>query len=180
MISHIKTFSLFLLLSLGSNFFAAAEEFENTYQLGPGDKIQINVYGEADLSINELLINSSGTFDFPYLGQLTAKGKTLQQLKAKIQSGLKGDYLITPKVMVNILSFRQIYINGEVKKPGGYEYQPGLTIEKAIALAGGFTDRASRSAINITKAAKDSKEIKGKLSTKVSPGDIIVIEQSFF
>ena len=180
MINHIKTFSLFLLLSLGSNFLVAADDFENTYQLGAGDKIQISVYGEDDLSISGLLISSSGAFDFPYLGQLTAKGKTLQQLKSEIQIGLQGDYLINPKVMVNILSFRQIYVNGEVKKPGGYEYQPGLTVEKAIALAGGFTDRASRSAIKVTKAAKGSKEIKGKLSTKVSPGDIIVIEQSFF
>ncbi|MGF1765736.1 polysaccharide biosynthesis/export family protein, partial [Aliivibrio kagoshimensis] len=162
------------------SFFATADDFESTYQLGAGDKIQIQVYGETDLSINELLISSSGTFDFPYLGQLTAKRKTLQQLKTEIQTGLKGDYLINPKVMVNILSFRQIYVNGEVKKPGGYEYQPGLTVEKAIALAGGFTDRASRSSIKITKAAKNSKELKGKLSTMVSPGDIIVIEQSFF
>nr|WP_269472790.1 SLBB domain-containing protein [Vibrio taketomensis] len=71
-------------------------------------------------------------------------------------------------------------MNGEVKKPGGYEYQPGLTVDKAIALAGGFTDRASRSKVYIAQNGSDDNKNKVKLSEKVLPGDIIVIEQSFF
>lgn len=167
------------MLSLLS-FQGLAASFATTYQIGPGDRIQINVYGEPDLSFNELLINSSGTFDYPYLGEMVAKGKTAQQLKLAIEKGLKGDYLINPKVMVNFISFREIYVNGEVKKPGGYEYQPGLTVDKAIALAGGFTDRAARKKINITPNGEGQTQKGVPLGQSVNPGDIIVIEQSFF
>ena len=153
---------------------------DETYRLGAGDKIQISVYGEEDLSIEELYINNSGTFDYPYLGQLKAVNKTPEQLKTEITNGLKGDYLISPKVRVSIVGFRSIFVNGEVKKPGGYEYQPGLTVDKAIALAGGFTDRAARNKVFIARTGGDEGKNKAKLSSSVNPGDIIVIEQSFF
>ncbi|MGR5207604.1 polysaccharide biosynthesis/export family protein [Vibrio sp. PNB22_4_1] len=167
---------LMLLFTVSFHSFA----FNSDYTIGAGDKIQISVYGEQDLSIDELYIDNSGKFDYPYLGQLSALNKTTEQLKDEIIVGLKGDYLISPKVRVSIIGFRSIYVNGEVKKPGGYEYQPGLTVDKAIALAGGFTDRASRSKVYIAQAGKDELKDKVKLSATVSPGDIIVIEQSFF
>lgn len=169
-----------ILLSLLVTFSLKAASFEETYLLGPGDRIQIQVYGEEELSIDELLLSSSGTFDYPYLGLITAKGKTPEQLRAELHRGLKGDYLIAPKIRINIVSFRQIYVNGEVKKPGGYEYKPGLTVDKAIALAGGFTDRASRTAINISPSSGSREQRKVNLKHSVAPGDIIVIDQSFF
>lgn len=154
--------------------------FEDTYKLGAGDKIQISVYGEENLSIEELHINNSGKFDYPYLGQLTVINKTPEQLKSEITKGLKGDYLISPKVRVTIIGFRSIYVNGEVKKPGGYEYQPGLTVDKAIALAGGFTDRAAKNKVYVTQSGQDDKKSRVKLSSRVKPGDIIMIDESFF
>ncbi|MGR5237725.1 polysaccharide biosynthesis/export family protein [Vibrio alfacsensis] len=172
------TFTTLLMLLSTVSFHSVA--FNSDYTIGAGDKIQIAVYGEEDLSIDELYIDNSGKFDYPYLGQLSALNKTTEQLKEEIINGLKGDYLISPKVRVSIIGFRSIYVNGEVKKPGGYEYQPGLTVDKAIALAGGFTDRASRSKVYIAQAGKDELKNKVKLSATVSPGDIIVIEQSFF
>ncbi|WP_194436040.1 polysaccharide biosynthesis/export family protein [Vibrio fluminensis] len=165
-----------LLLMLAS---MQVHAFQDTYIIGAGDKIQISVYGEEELSIEQLYINNSGRFEYPYLGEMVAVNKTPEQLKNEITQGLKGDYLISPKVRVSITEFRSIYVNGEVKKPGGYEYQPGLTVDKAIALAGGFTDRAARSKISISQAgSNDQKNV--NLSAKVLPGDIIVIDQSFF
>lgn len=172
------TYTTLLVLLFTASFHSLA--LNSDYTIGAGDKIQIAVYGEEDLSIDELYIDNSGKFDYPYLGQLSALNKTTEQLKDEIINGLKGDYLISPKVRVSIIGFRSIYVNGEVKKPGGYEYQPGLTVDKAIALAGGFTDRASRSKVYIAQAGKDELKNKVKLSATVSPGDIIVIEQSFF
>ncbi|MEF1292107.1 polysaccharide biosynthesis/export family protein, partial [Vibrio sp. M260118] len=157
-----------------------AKSFEDTYVIGAGDKIQISVYGESDLSIDELYISNSGKFEYPYLGQLNALNKTPESLKNEIINGLKGDYLISPKVRVSVVGFRSIYVNGEVKKPGGYEYQPGLTVDKAIALAGGFTDRAARDKVFVTQSGSEDAKSKVRLSKKVMPGDIIVIEQSFF
>ncbi|MDR9828614.1 polysaccharide biosynthesis/export family protein [Vibrio sp. FNV 38] len=153
---------------------------QTDYRLGAGDRIQIVVYGEADLSFNELFITSTGQFEYPYLGRINAINKTTQELTEEITRQLKGDYLIDPKVMVSILSFRKIYVNGEVKKPGGYEYQPGLTIDRAIALAGGFTDRAARSKISIKNNASNRDTLKAKLTHQVQPGDIITIDESFF
>lgn len=171
---------ILIIISLFIPTLSLASSIDNNYKLGAGDKITIVVYGENDLSISELLISSSGAFDYPYLGQLRAKGKTPKELKERISNGLKGDYLINPKVMVNIISFRKIYVNGEVKRPGGYEFQPGLTVDKAIALAGGFTDRASRSSIKLKQADNDRVPKKANLDTEITPGDIIIIEQSFF
>ncbi|MDC5819323.1 MULTISPECIES: polysaccharide biosynthesis/export family protein [Vibrio oreintalis group] len=159
---------------------AQAKSFEDTYVIGAGDKIQISVYGESDLSIDELYISNSGKFEYPYLGQLSALNKTPESLKNEIINGLKGDYLISPKVRVSVVGFRSIYVNGEVKKPGGYEYQPGLTVDKAIALAGGFTDRAAKDKVYITQSGSEEIKNKVRLSKKIMPGDIIVIEQSFF
>ncbi len=157
-----------------------ASSIDNTYRLGAGDKIEISVYGEPDLTIHALYINNSGRFDYPYLGRLSALDKTPEQLKSEITAGLKGDYLIAPKVRVSVIEFRSIYVNGEVKQPGAYEYQPGLTVDKAIALAGGFTDRAARTKIFVTKSGSADKASKYTLTQAILPGDIIVIKQSFF
>ncbi|WP_028024959.1 polysaccharide biosynthesis/export family protein [Enterovibrio calviensis] len=176
--NRIFRFCVALTLLFAFPFFSHANE--NDYTIGAGDKIQIVVYGEEELTIEELYIDSSGEFDYPYLGQILAIGKTTEQLKSEIIQGLEGDYLVSPKVRVGIVGFRSIFVNGEIKKPGGYEFQPGLTVDKAIALAGGFTERASRKSIYITREAKSEPKNKVSLSAIVSPGDIIVIEQSFF
>ena len=176
----MKSVLLTSLLTCLVSFSYTTFAFEDTYKLGAGDKIQISVYGEENLSIEELYINNSGKFDYPYLGQLTVLNKTPEQLKSEITNGLKGDYLISPKVRVSVIGFRSIYVNGEVKKPGGYEYQPGLTVDKAIALAGGFTDRAARNKVYITQSGSDDQKNRVKLTSRVKPGDIIEIDQSFF
>lgn len=172
-----KLISLTLLLL---STFVNASSSEQTYQLDTGDTISIQVYGEEDLSIKNILITSDGYFDYPYLGRIKAINKTPKQLKYEIETGLKGDYLINPKVMVNINRFRLFYVNGEVRKPGGFEYQPGLTIEKAIALAGGLTDRASRKSINLTQHNTGTTVEGVNMQHAVEPGDIVFIDQSFF
>ncbi|AIV08451.1 MULTISPECIES: polysaccharide biosynthesis/export family protein [Vibrio] len=160
--------------------FVSANTSEQDYLLDTGDTISVQVYGEEDLTIKNILITSDGYFDYPYLGRIKAINKTPKQLKYEIETGLKGDYLINPKVMVTINSFRLFYVNGEVRKPGGFEYQPGLTIEKAIALAGGLTDRASRKSINLTQHATGKTVESVNMQRSVEPGDIVFIDQSFF
>ena len=149
------------------------------YLLNDGDRISIYVYGEPDLSL-DILLSTGGTFDYPYLGQINAAGKTVQALQYKIEQGLRGDYLIEPKVTISVIQFRKFYVNGEVKNPGSFDYQPGLTIDKAIAIAGGFTDRASRKKIQKTDGKTNSTHEVRTLSQHVNPGDIILVKQSFF
>ncbi len=118
------------------------------YHLGTGDKIEIIVYGEDDLSM-KLKIGKAGLVNFPYIGEVKLTGRTPSEIETEIENRLRGDYLLNPMVTVNLESFRLFYISGEVEQPNGYEYQPRLTVEQAIAMAGGFTDRADKGDINI-------------------------------
>ena len=150
------------------------------YKLGSGDIIKITVFGQQDLSM-ETLLNDSGKVNYPFLGQIQATGKTLDEFQQQIYKGLKGDYLVAPNVSVNIVKYRPFFIDGEVDKPGGYPYQPGLTINKAAALASGYTERASLSKIYIIRSNDpQQKSVNVDANTLVQPGDIITIKQSYF
>lgn len=148
------------------------------YVLGPGDKIEIKVYGQEDLTVESLLGNS-GKINYPFLGEVKVSGLTIKQLEALIVKGLKGDYLIQPNVNAQVLEYRPFYIRGEVKKPGGYPYQPGMTVNQAIALAGGLTERASKDKVYLYKEGSND-SVKAMLKTTVFAGDTVDIEQRFF
>ena len=85
-----------------------------------------------------------------------------------------------PVVTVSMLEYRLFYVNGEVKNPGGYNYVDGLTVQKAVALAGGFTERASKSKIQLERESNPGESINVGLNVRVNPGDIITVEESFF
>ncbi|MDB6050927.1 MAG: capsular biosynthesis protein [Pseudomonas sp.] len=151
------------------------------YQLSSGDVININVFGETDLSFKEIRLNDAGTFSYPFIGEINAKGLTPAQVEKLITDKLKDGYLVAPRVSVSVLTYRQFYISGEVKLPGGYPFQPGLTLDRAIAVAGGLTERASDKRITIVRGADPTRSsIKASLNTLVEPGDTINIEQGFF
>jgi len=150
------------------------------YLLGAGDQIAITVYGEPDLT-TKVKINKSGLISFPFLDDLQVIGLTTKHLEEKITKGLLGDYLVDPQVDVSIVEYRPFFIHGQVKKPGGYPYQDDLTLDKAIALAGGLASRASKSEWKITRIVKGKTvTILGNVTTLINPDDIIEIEQSFF
>ncbi|WP_442871874.1 polysaccharide biosynthesis/export family protein [Colwellia sp. 75C3] len=149
------------------------------YRLGPGDKIEIKVYGQDELTVTALLGNS-GKINYPFLGEITVKGLTVKQVEQLVLKGLKGDYLISPNVAAQVLEYRPFYIHGEVKNPGDYDYHPGMTINQAIALAGGLTERASKEKIFLFKEHDKNNQLNASLSTQVSAGDTITIEQRFF
>jgi polysaccharide biosynthesis/export protein VpsN len=152
------------------------------YRLGSGDTIRISVFEEPDLSL-EIRLSDAGTVSYPFLGELQVKGLTVGLLETAISTGLKGDYLVEPNVTVSVSEYRQIYINGEVTKPGGFSYLPGLTLRKAITLAGGFTERASKTKMYVIREGLVLNSTKGSpigLDEEILPGDIVTIEQSFF
>lgn len=157
---------------------AASKITGDEYLLGAGDQIQILVYNEADLSM-KLKIDESGNIIYPLIGKLQLAGKTPDQVAIDIRDRLKKGYINNPMVTVSMLEFRSVYVSGEVKAPGSYEYQPGLTLEKAIAVAGGFTDRADRSDIDIRRSSGQLlKDV--TVTQAVYPGDTVIIDQSFF
>lgn len=178
-ISYIASAIFFIFLS----FFTPQSYAESPtlYQLGVGDKIKIVVHGEDDLTL-ETTLSDTGSFTYPFLGEINAAGLSIEQLSRIIIDGLKPDYLINPDINIFVVEYRQFFINGEVNRPGGYPYQPDLTLRKAVALAGGFTDRASKSSVSvIPEASKDkAKEKKIELDGKIEAGDIITVKQRFF
>jgi polysaccharide export outer membrane protein len=156
----------------------AAANFEASYQLGAGDKIRLNVFGEDNLS-GEFTVNGSGTVALPLIGTVPAAGKTLAEFEELVVTGLKNGYLKNPHVSVEVLNYRPFYIIGEVNKGGEYPYQAGLTVLNAVAIAGGYTFRADTNQAVITRGGHDIQyDLKGPIL--VYPGDVVRIPERFF
>lgn len=152
----------------------------SSYKLATGDRIRLDVYGEPDLLAEETL-DVSGTINFPLLGRLPAKGLTLKELEQAVASRLKAGYLVNPSVRASIVLFRPIYIIGQVRRAGSYPFIEGLTVEKAIALAGGMTEIASSSKIFVLRESPvQAQKQQVKLYTPIFPGDTIIVEESLF
>ena len=177
----MNTFRFFFsLLIIVYSLIGEAAESLSDYRLGSGDRIQIQVFDEPDLSF-EVMLSDAGTISYPFLGEVRVLGNTVGQLGVQITEGLRGDYLVDPKVNISVVEYRPFYVNGEVESPGGYPYQPGLTLRKAIALAGGFTERASRTKIFVlSENGLGGKQRQIRIDEILGPGDIVTVEQSFF
>jgi protein involved in polysaccharide export with SLBB domain len=172
---------LFSLLLHGGPANAQDRDALSKYRLGSGDVISINVLGEDDLKREKVRLTDAGTIQYPVLGEIRVLGLTMGDLVNQITSGLKGRYLVDPKVTVTIDEYRPFFINGEVYKPGGYPFVPGLTVFKAVSIAGGFKDRASKSKMFVIRDGSSSKNRENvALDTSIFPGDILTIEESFF
>ena len=116
----------------------------------------------------------------PLVGQIRVKGLTITEIEENIHNLYLGDYLKKPDISVTISEYRQFYVNGEVRKPGGYSYRDGMNVQRAITLAGGFTERASKDKIFLQNEGKDERMENVELSQAVMPGDVITVEESFF
>ena len=159
---------------------AQGESISN-YRLGSGDVISIQVLGEEDLKREKIRLSDAATISYPILGEIKLFGKTVAELETLIRTGLSGRYLINPQVTVTINEYRSFYINGQVEKPGGYQFIPGLTVRKAISVAGGFKERASKEKIFVIRDGdRSQKSTRVSQDELVHPGDIITVEESFF
>jgi polysaccharide export outer membrane protein len=157
-----------------------AQELDSAYHLGPGDSVSIQVFGEEDLSRN-VKLGEDGRINYAFVGEVELAGQTIAEVEKTITDKLLGDYLINPQVSVTMAEYRPFFINGEVNSPGSFAYQPGLTVSRAISLAGGLTERASdRKIYLIQEGQGEADRIRVDLDHEVGPGDTISIEQSFF
>ncbi|HEX6591685.1 MAG TPA: polysaccharide biosynthesis/export family protein [Moraxellaceae bacterium] len=167
-------------LSLPEQGTAPVFSLASDYKLGPGDRVMVTVFNEKDLTV-ETRLSDAGTLSLPLLGEIRAQGMTIGMLQDYLTEQLKSGFLVNPQVYVSILEYRQFFVNGEVNKPGGLPFQPGLTVRKAIALAGGFTARASYTKIFVIHEDDPFGRPRAvSLDTFLRPGDILTIEQSFF
>lgn len=151
----------------------------DAYQLEPGDRVKITVFGEADLS-GEFELDSSGVLSYPLIGAVEADGLTARGLEERLDQRLRGDYLIDPRISVEVLSYQPFYILGEVNNPGSFPYRAGLTVINAVAMAGGYTARADEGDIVITRGGENGREIEASGETMILPGDVVRVEERFF
>jgi len=152
------------------------------YQLGAGDKLRITVFGETELT-GEYSVTGGGDVSFPLIGNVPAAGKTVEQVQEAIRTRLAGGYVQDPRVSAEVILYRPFYILGEVAKPGQYPFSVGLTVQQAVATAGGYTYRANKHVIYL-KQEQDQAERKIAIDPgqplAIQPGDTIRIAERFF
>ncbi|HXY89035.1 MAG TPA: polysaccharide biosynthesis/export family protein [Xanthobacteraceae bacterium] len=151
--------------------------FEAPYTLDAGDKLRVVVFGQDGLT-NSYAVDSAGKITMPLIGGVEARGKTTSELSGAIVARLKGGYIREPHVAVEVESYRPFFILGEVTNSGQYAYVNGLTVESAVAVAGGFSPRALKTGASVARIV-DGRTVHAfvPLSYPLRPGDTITVEE---
>jgi polysaccharide biosynthesis/export protein len=153
---------------------------EPAYRLDAGDKLRVVVYGQDGLT-NTYAIDAGGSITLPLIGAVPARGRTTAELASAITAKLRNGYIREPSVAVEIESYRPFFILGEVAAPGQYPYVPNMTVESAVAIAGGFSPRARRDTVTLTHTdGGGTGRYVVPLGTAVSPGDTVMIGERWF
>ena len=175
---------LYLILLLSSPVLSAEESVPSVksadYVLGQGDRIRVTVFGHEDLT-GEFLLSETDSVSLPLVGVLNFNGATLAEAQKIVVEALKPDYLIDPRVSVEVLEYRPFYIIGEVNNPGAYPFVNGMTVIEAVALGGGFSYRARRNQVLVIRATDQTRaEHKISVNDKVLPGDVVRVQERLF
>ncbi len=153
---------------------------ETPYQLGSGDKLRITVLNQANLSAT-YQVDPSGLITMPLLGPVEASGRSPFELKGAIEARLRKDYLREPNVSVEIESYRPFFILGEVTAAGQYPFVAGMTAEQAVAIAGGYSPRASRKQVVLSRRDRTGvTSMTVPMTTLIRPGDTITVKERWF
>ena len=154
--------------------------YDSSYHLDAGDKLRVVVFGQEGLT-NTYAIDAAGSITMPLIGAVPARGRTPSGLAAEITAKLRNGYIRDPSVAVEIESYRPFFILGEVQAPGQYPYVPHMTVESAVAIAGGFTPRAKRNMVTVTHTdAGGSGRYVVPMGTSLSPGDTVYVGERWF
>ncbi len=151
-----------------------------SYRIDSGDRLRVVVYGQEGLT-NTYAIDAGGAITMPLIGAVPARGRTPAGLASEITARLRNGYIRDPSVAVEIESYRPFFILGEVAAPGQYPYVPNMSVESAVAIAGGFSPRAQRDRVTLTHAdASGSTRAEVPLGTALSPGDTVLVGERWF
>ena len=150
------------------------------YRLDSGDRLRITVFEQTGLS-NTYTVDQAGYISFPLIGQVPARGRTMTEVEKAIAQKLQQGFLRDPDVTIEVDRYRSIFVMGEVGQPGQYSYVPGMTIQNAVAIAGGFTARANQRDIDVTRKI-NGEVMTGRvsISNPLLAGDTIYVRERFF
>jgi polysaccharide export outer membrane protein len=158
----------------------APAPYDAPYHLDAGDRLRVVVYGQEGLT-NTYAISAGGTITMPLIGTVPARGRTPQGLAADITARLRNGYIREPSVAVEIESYRPFFILGEVQAPGQYPYVPNMTVESAVAIAGGFSPRARKDRVTLTHSdGAGTSRMPVPPGTPISPGDTVLVGERWF
>jgi polysaccharide export outer membrane protein len=157
-----------------------AEAANAPYTLAPGDRLRVIVFGQESLS-NRFGVDDSGAIAMPLIGQVPAKGRTTVQLAREIETRLRNGYIREPHVSVEVEAYRPLFVLGEVATSGQYSYVTGMTVEAAVAIAGGYTPRARQDRAELTRTIQGvAITADVPITQQIRPGDTIFVHQWFF
>lgn len=156
------------------------DEQASNYTLGSGDLLKIIIFNQENMS-GEYQVNGNGEVSLPLIGVLKVKGLSLRKVEEELKRKLQPDYLLNPRISLQVMNFRPFYILGEVTDPKSYPFVDGMTYLNAVAIAGGYTYRAKKGYVYVVRG-NDSyrKEVKLAIDQKVLPGDTIRVDERFF
>lgn len=154
-----------------------------TYHLDTGDSVRVVVFEQESLS-GTYIVDATGRIMMPLIGQVSARGRSTSGLASTIRTRLASGYLREPDVSVELAQTRPFYIHGEVSRPGAYRFAPDMTVERAVALAGGFTSRADARIVSVDRrsgtATLEAIVYQLSLLDAVLPGDTIYVKERLF
>ena len=153
---------------------------DGPYTLDTGDKLRVVVFGQDTLS-NTYTVDAAGMVTMPLIGAVQARDMTTAALGAAIKSKLAGGYIREPSVAVEVDVYRPFFVLGEVTYPGQYPYVPHMTVENAVAIAGGFTPRATKASVTVTRKIQGvPQRFPLPLRTAIRPGDVVTVGERWF
>jgi len=165
---------------VGPVAFAPVAPDNRPYTLDSGDRLRIVVFGQDGLS-NSYVVDASGHIAMPLIGTVSARGVTTDELSSRIADRLRQGFIKEPHVAVEIEAYRPFFILGEVGQPGQYPYVADMTVETAVAIAGGFGPRAYRRTVTITRVIHGQQvRLKVPVSYPIRPGDTVNIQERWF
>lgn len=157
-----------------------AAAFDEPYALATGDRLRVNVFGQPNLS-NSYTVEADGRVSMPLVGRYEVVGKTPDQVRTGLEAKLKAGFLRDPNVSVEIEGYRPFYILGEVTQAGQYPYVVGMTAQNAVAIANGFSPRAVKNRVELTRRHGDRLyKAEVPLTYPIRPGDTITVQERWF
>jgi polysaccharide export outer membrane protein len=158
----------------------AVADADGPYLLDTGDRLRVFVYGQPNLS-RLYTVDHEGKIAVPLIGNVRARGRTTGQLQSAIRARLASEFVKDPQVTVDIQQNRPFFILGEVKNAGKFPYVSGMTVETAVAIAGGYTERASETTFRITRRVNGLvQEIEASADASLKPGDTVYVFERYF
>lgn len=160
--------------------YAAVSPAAPAYTLDSGDRLRVVVFGQDGIT-NSYTVDAGGNVNLPLIGAVPARGTSTQQLAKAIADRLRRGYVREPHVTVEVETYRPFFILGEVTTPGQYPYVANMTVETAVAIAGGFGPRASKKTVELTRNSP-TQRMRGSvpLNYPLQPGDTIVVKERWF